>query len=362
MLDAYSPSGSEAELSKLLLEEMGSNGLEASIDDAGDVIGEVGHEGPRILLCGHMDTVPGRLPVSERDGFIYGRGAVDAKASLAAMIVGCINAMNRKVVPFRATVVGVVEEETSSKGIMSIASKGTPYDLAVFGEPSGTSNIIVGYKGSVRLEVTCHTSGGHSSSPWLSKNSLEEAFEFWKSLREALLENDSPSRFEAITGSLVNATGSPGGNSIPSKSTLEIDLRLPPRTNPREVIGRVERFKAEYARSRAAVRINTVFTNETKAFLGGNDSLGVRAFRYAIRRITGDEVQLVRKTGTSDLNIFSETCKSPMVAYGPGDSSLDHTNLERVQLADYIRSIDVYATAIERFATLAARPLAPVDA
>ena len=96
MLETYSPSGSEADLSRLLLEEMGTLGLNVRTDGAGNVIGEVGNDGPRILLCGHMDTVPGELPVCERDGFIYGRGAVDAKASLAAMIFGCMRATERR--------------------------------------------------------------------------------------------------------------------------------------------------------------------------------------------------------------------------------------------------------------------------
>src|SRR5215467_9788650 len=192
MLETYSPSGSEHDLSILLLNELSKYGFTSHKDKAGNVIGHAGQEGPKILLCGHMDTVKGELPVFEKDGYIHGRGAVDAKSSLAAMIVGCAKAIHNHV-PFQATIAGVVEEETTSKGIISITDDKTAYDLAVFGEPSGVSNIIIGYKGSVRLEITAQSLGGHSSSPWLSRNSLEDAFDFWECLRDTLLENSASS-------------------------------------------------------------------------------------------------------------------------------------------------------------------------
>jgi [amino group carrier protein]-lysine/ornithine hydrolase len=361
MLETYSPSGSEIELSELLLDEMTTNGFEARNDQAGNVIGEAGREGPRILLCGHMDTVAGPLPVYEKDGYIHGRGAVDAKTSLAAMMIGCARACRNNNIPFRATVAGVVEEETSSKGIASVASDRERYDLAVFGEPSGTSNIIIGYKGSIRIEITCQTRGGHSSSPWLSRNSLEEAFKFWETLRDAILENNASSKFDAITGSLLNSTSSPGGNSIPNKATLEVDIRIPPRIGPRELIRKLELFKANYAETNSEVLLSLQFGNETTAYLGPDDSLGVRAFRYAIRKNTGKNVSLVRKTGTSDMNTLAQVCHTPMIAYGPGDSSLDHTEFEKVSIAEYLDSIAIYSSAIERFAALASRPLNTVN-
>ncbi len=356
MLEAYSPSGSEKQLSELLLDELTTNGFEARQDQVGNVVGEVGQQGPRILLCGHMDTVPGKIPVYEEDGYIHGRGAVDAKTSLAAMIVGCTRAIRSNNIPFRVTIAGVVEEETTSRGIESIASDKENYDLVVFGEPSGTSNIIIGYKGSVLLEITCQTPGGHSSSPWLSRNSLEDAFKFWETLRDTFLENNESSKFEGITGSLVNATSSPGGNSIPSKATLQVDIRIPPRIGPDELIRKLKHFKTGYAEINSEVMLSLQFGNQTTAYLGPEDSVGVRAFRYGIRKNTGKNVSLLRKTGTSDMNTLAQVCQAPMIAYGPGDSSLDHTKLEKVAVSDYLDSIEVYSSAIGRFAVLAAHP------
>ena len=86
MLEFYSPTGSEAQLSVFLSDTMEAAGIRTHIDKAGNVIGEFGEGRPTILLCGHLDTVPGNLQVKLEGGRLYGRGAVDAKAPLASIV------------------------------------------------------------------------------------------------------------------------------------------------------------------------------------------------------------------------------------------------------------------------------------
>src|SRR5215831_11932806 len=200
MLQTYSPSGSESGLAKLLKFEMERLGFNTRIDEVGNVVGEIGTEGPELLLCGHMDTVPSDIPVGLEDGTLYGRGAVDAKTSLATMILGASKAILEDNVPLRVRLACVVEEETTSKGFRTILAHYPRPQLAVFGEPSGSANIIIGYKGRIQAEVECMTDGGHAASPWVSKNSIEEAFAFWTNLRRFILSNDSDSKFNAVTG------------------------------------------------------------------------------------------------------------------------------------------------------------------
>jgi LysW-gamma-L-lysine carboxypeptidase len=233
-----------------------------------------------------------------------------------------------------------------------IATKAS-HDLAVFGEPSGASNIIIGYKGNLLLQVTCLTKGGHSASPWLSRNSYEEAFEFWKTLRESLLENDSSSRFSAVTGCITSATAGDGFNIVPSRTILELDIRIPPSIQPGYVTDSVIELAERYEEAHQSVRILIVVKNQSEAFLGSEDSTAVRAFRWAIRKTVGRQVALVKKTGTSDMNLFAKSYSIPMIAYGPGDSSLDHTEDEHVSINEYLSSIEVFANAIKQFALLA---------
>src|SRR2546428_7956010 len=93
MLNLYSPSGNENQVATFLESELRKKGLSTRRDVVGNVIGEIGTGGPRILLCGHMDTVPGRLPVKIEDDHVYGRGSRDAQSSLASMIVACVQAI-----------------------------------------------------------------------------------------------------------------------------------------------------------------------------------------------------------------------------------------------------------------------------
>jgi LysW-gamma-L-lysine carboxypeptidase len=351
MLGIYSPSGSESELAAFLLEQMSARRFKVREDCVGNVIGELGEEGPRILLCGHMDTVPGEIPVRIESDFLYGRGSVDAKSSLAAMIEGSFLAAERSQAPFRVTLAAVVEEETSGAGAKALISSGNSYDFAVFGEPSGAPNIVIGYKGSLQLYVTCMTKGGHSASPWLSKNSYEEAFEFWSTFRDSLMENCSTSKFSAITGCVTNATAGDTTNNIPSHATLVIDVRIPPRVKASEMVARIEKFTGHYQEEHDDARFLIAVKDKAEAFLGSEDSDIVRAFRWAIRKTVGCQASFVKKTGTSDINIFAESQSMPMIAYGPGDSTLDHTEEERVSISDYLRSIEVYSNAIQRIAS-----------
>src|SRR5258708_6016319 len=115
-----SVSRNERDAVEWLVARMSERGFRATIDEAGNAVGEIG-DGPRhVVLLGHIDTVPGDIPVRVEDGELVGRGAVDAKGPLAAFVA----AASEPVAGLRVTVVGAVEEESpTSKGARS---RGTP--------------------------------------------------------------------------------------------------------------------------------------------------------------------------------------------------------------------------------------------
>ena len=350
MLASYSPSGSEAQLANLLHEEMQTIGMQATIDEVGNVVGVLGREGPRILLCGHMDTVPGHISVRREGDLLYGRGAVDAKSSLAAMIIGAALVKERCTWPVQITVAAVVEEETTSRGIRAIIHRKPRYDIAIFGEPSGASNIIIGYKGNLKLVLSFHTSGGHSASPWLSKSSYEESCSFWTEFERELLDNNAESKFEAVTGCVTGLLAGGPGNSVPADARLDIDVRTPPGVRTSDYLGKVAEFTKGYATPHDGVRIELNVEDQTEAFNGPVSSKVLPIFRLAVRKVLGGQVAFLKKTGTGDINLFAETQNIPMFAYGPGDSRLDHTETEHVRISEYLASTEVYAHALCRFA------------
>src|SRR5262245_50490062 len=83
MLNIYSPSRAEAELSDFLVAEMNRLGFAAFQDQVNNAVGILGTGPKTIILLGHIDTVPGQIPVELRNGKLYGRGSVDAKGPMA---------------------------------------------------------------------------------------------------------------------------------------------------------------------------------------------------------------------------------------------------------------------------------------
>ena len=358
MLETYSPSGSEAGMAHLVKRELQSLGLNSRIDSEGNVLALLGHEGPEILLCGHMDTIPGEIPVKLHDGFLYGRGAVDAKSSLAAMMLGASKAVIEEKCPVRVKLACVVKEESTSDGFKTIIADGPKPDFAIFGEPSGLANIIVGYKGRILLQIECLTPGGHAASPWLSKNSAEEAYNFWTSISQSLLPNDSGSKFNSLTGSLTGVATSGPDNSIPSHTRLTVDLRTPPNTDPATIIARIENLARVYSTEHPDVRLFVIAREASSPYQTDPHSRLVASCRGAIRRVTEETASLLKKTGTSDMNLLSPSTSA--IAYGPGDSRLDHTDQEKIEISEYLKSIEVYAETLKMISRLS-RSEVPIE-
>ena len=77
------------------------------------------------------------------------------------------------------------------------------------------------------------------------------------------------------------------------------------------------------------------------------DEVGLGKTIEAIREEGGDP-RLLRKTGTSDMNVYATEWNCPMVTYGPGDSSLDHTPTERLPLDEFDRAVEVLNRVCDR--------------
>lgn len=148
-----SVSGQEAEASQYLAHQFTEMGYDRGfVDPVGNAIGCRGREDARttIVLLGHIDTVPGNIPVRVERGILYGRGSVDAKGPLATFALAAAGVALPEHV--RLIVVGAVEEESAtSKGARRIAEDYRA-DFCVIGEPSGVDAITVGYKGRVLID------------------------------------------------------------------------------------------------------------------------------------------------------------------------------------------------------------------
>jgi LysW-gamma-L-lysine carboxypeptidase len=322
-----STSGNEAAVVADFCRQMAARGLQTEIDAAGNAIGRIG-DGPRhIVLLGHIDTVPGVIPVRIEDGVLHGRGSVDAKGPLATFAAAA--ALAAPALKARVTVVGAVGEETiGSPGATEVATWPAP-DLCVIGEPSGWDAVCLGYRGSVSLDYTLRQAGRHTAGP--GESVAEQAVGFWNALTT---EADRRNAGKTSTFTMLG----PGLRSFNTETdgfydtaTLSIGLRLPPGVDTTELLDTIRSLAGD-----AALRINGL----QEGYRSDKKSALVPPFLRAIRA-EGGAPRFTLKLGTSDMTVVGPIWKCPIVAYGPGDAALDHTPEECIVLDEYLRAVRV---------------------
>lgn len=348
MLEIYSPSGKEEEISRFLAEEMAKIGFRVKRDSVGNVVGEIGRGKPTILLCGHMDTVAGHIPVQNRGSKLYGRGAVDAKASLAAMIAAA-SALIAEGNSAEIIVAGVIDEEGKSLGVKNLLKEELTADYAIFGEPSGVEKITIGYKGVLRLKITCKTRTGHSAANMLYENAVEKAYDIWREVHKIHFPSEKPeSPFYSLTSAITKIEGGKGDSTIPSKCQIHIDMRIPPQLATVQVFEEVCKLIEQYQKANPKISIKTQIKDSVEPFEANSNSPLVQALYRSIREVRRKTATLTRKTGTGDMNIFGRAVKIPVVTYGPGDPALSHTENEYIEIQEFLDGIEVYKRTMAR--------------
>lgn len=345
-LKEYTPSRAEGSLANLIkdksIDELGFE--KTNIDNVGNVIATKGSGRPVIMLCGHMDTVPGRIPVRMENGYLYGRGASDAKSSLIAMLLAASEFPKQ-----RGTIIfaGVVDEEGNATGIKELVRSKSTIDYAIFGEPSGISNITIAYKGRFAFRLTCDVgTSAHASAPWLAKNSIEEVYDFWQAIQLEIGRLDSGSdKSSKVTCSLTEISGGSSHNVTPQKCKITVDIRIPTTNTSRKIQELVASIVKEVS-IKKNVRATYRIEDMTEPFEADHTSPLVRALSLSIIDVCRKRPILLRKTGTGDMNILGNAFRIPVVTYGPGDPHSSHTVDERISIAEYISSIEVYNTTL----------------
>ncbi len=338
MLRIPSYSGEEGTLARFLVERARQIGLHAYVDEAGNFVAST-HEAidaQPIVLLGHMDTVRGDIAVRIEDGLLYGRGAVDAKGPLAAFI--CATARVRTMLQRPVVIVGAVEEEaTTSRGARALVECYRPA-ACIIGEPSGSDAVTIGYKGRLLVECVATRSSSHSAGPLQS--SSEVAVAFWERIRsfaEDWNQRFAPnSAFAALQPSLRTISNEYDG--LEDRTRMVIGYRLPPNHDIAGLRAQLEQWASEDD-------VQLSFSGEEVAFQSTRTTPLARAFIAALRAC-GVQPTFKYKTGTSDMNVVGPLWGQNIVAYGPGDSRLDHTPQEHIRIDEYNAGIDVLSAVL----------------
>jgi [amino group carrier protein]-lysine/ornithine hydrolase len=375
----------EDHATRWLVARMEAAGYErAFVDEAGNAVGEIGPEDASrvVVLLGHIDTVPGNIPVrieTHADGeVLYGRGSVDAKGPLAAFVAAGarLGSAWAHQAGLRLVVVGAVEEEAAtSKGARFIAARfdgrAEPIPAAcVIGEPSHWHRVTLGYKGRLLLDLCARQPMAHTAGPDASVAAIVVDLWNWVTAHAARINHGREKAFDQLQPSLRRFITS---TSIEMDETVDAQIawRLPLGVDVEALVDDMLAWtaahlgaSAPFARTLTALEaeglslhgsrttIDFRFRGREAPWKADRQNALVRSFLSAIRSVDAVvQPGFVVKTGTSDMNVVAPIWQCPIVAYGPGNSALDHTPHEHLSLDEYWRAIGVLEAMLRTYAS-----------
>ncbi|NAZ77533.1 succinyl-diaminopimelate desuccinylase [Kineococcus sp. T13] len=315
-------------------------GLEVSRD--GDaVVARTAHgRAERVLLAGHLDTVPltdpPNLPVRREqhpvDGdVLVGRGTCDMKGGVAVQLALAARLAAAGAAPARdVTFVFYDHEEVeAARNGLGRLARNAPHllaaDFAVLLEPS-SAVVEGGCNGTLRAEVTTTGKAAHSARPWRGRNAIHDAAPVLARLAAHVpreVDVEGLVFREALNAVLVS--GGVAGNVIPDRCTVTVNYRYAPSLDA----------------AGAEAHVREVFegfdVRVTDAADGARPGLHLPAAADFVRR-TGTEPR--PKYGWTDVARFS-ALGVPAVNYGPGDNATAHADDERCRTAEVEQCLQV---------------------
>lgn len=375
----------EAAASGWLADQMAARGLErCHVDGALNAVGELGDpEASRlVVLLGHIDTVPGNIPVRVEDdgsphGILHGRGSVDAKGPLASFVAAAARLGGdwARAHDLRVIVAGATEEEAaSSRGahflLKRLNGRDEPApDFCIIGEPSHWHRVTLGYKGRLLIDLTARRPSSHTAGPEVGVGIT--AFDLWRRLEQVAERHGGQTPFERVLPSLrsIGTTSDGLYDTVRADYGLRLPVDFDVATLVDELTGWFGTASADIdgplfsdldpERATGTIRCEQGHAGLELSLRGyevgvraDRHSPLVRAFLAAIRKVGGPEVapKFVVKTGTCDMNIVWPVWRCPILAYGPGDSTLDHTPNEHLDLNEYLLAVDTVELALRNLA------------
>jgi acetylornithine deacetylase/succinyl-diaminopimelate desuccinylase family protein len=354
--DTQNPGPAEASCAPFVADWLAAFGAEVAVDGFApgrpNVIGRITNgPGPVFAFNTHMDVVPAgegwsgdAFTLRERDGNLIGRGACDAKGSLAAML-HAMAALAADRCSWSGTLMGVfvADEEVSSRGAKYLAASRPGIDFVVVGEPSGNAPIIA-HKGSLRPRVVVRGQTAHSGTPDLGLNAIYQAGLLLP--RIAALH----ARLRGVTHPLVGSpsltvTRAEAGiadNIVPDRCALLLDRRLVPGETEADALAVIEAMLAEAAAEGIAAEIEVLVpTTGGPAETRPDHPIVAAALAAAARHGVVDPTPMGFQ-GACDFVHF-RTIGAEGVVLGPGDLAVAHKPDEFVPRAALEAAVDIYA-------------------
>jgi succinyl-diaminopimelate desuccinylase len=336
--------------------------------DIDNLYARIGGEAPHITFAGHTDVVPpgdetawshGAFSGEVKDGFLYGRGAVDMKGGIACSVAAVLAHLAAHGGKPRADGKGSIsflitgdEEGVSVNGTVKLlqwaAARGETFDHCVLGEPSNLETlgdcIKVGRRGS--QSGTLHVDGvqGHVAYPHRAANPVPDISRLIVALSEEPLDHGS-ALFQASNLEFTSVdVGNSATNVIPGQARAKFNIRFNDNHTQETLRRLVEERLVKACGNRIRARIvwepsnSNVFVTKPGPFT----DLAVAA----IEEVAGRKPELSTSGGTSDARFISSYC--PVIEFGLVGQTM-HQIDERAAVSDLEKLTRIYRGVLDRY-------------
>jgi acetylornithine deacetylase len=305
-------SGHEGEIADFLcryLKEKGFDLHEQKIEESRrNILATAGSE-PRVILCAHMDTVPPFFPASEDDRYIYGRGACDAKGSMASMIWAA-----QELKKDGLTEIGllfIAGEETDSVGAKIANSLNVRSDFIVVGEPT-ENKLGAGHQGIIVMKIITKGKTAHSAYPQLGESAIEKLLDFLQKIRRLDFAEDPAMGKTHINIGVIG--GGEAANVVADSAWAELSIRSSLRS--KQILDHIK------AQAHQKVEFAVLSQSEPQNL-------------YTVPGF--DQVMLPYGTDIPYLYNFGK----PLLV-GPGSPRVAHTENERIEKRQLAEAAEIY--------------------
>ncbi|MFG3689833.1 M20 family metallopeptidase [Micromonospora sp. NPDC047740] len=359
------PVGNETAAAGVLADVLRAAGFEVRLDEISPgranliARADFSTDGPTVMLNSHLDVVPAGAGwtsspfiLAQRDGRLYGRGAADAKGSLAAMAVAAVNLV-RQASRLRGSLVytAVADEEVGSLGARRLLSPGSMVgrpDAAIVGEPTGL-RLCTAHKGSVRPVIEVTGVAAHAATPQQGVNAISSIGALLRLVDE--YAGHLAGRAHPLVGpptvTPVLIDGGEAPNAVPERCRITLDRRLVPGERAEVALAEVRHLLTRFDDAAAPARAEIA---ECAPSTGGpSETPADHPFVVTAQRAlaaVGLDSKLAGLVVNCDMTHF-RTAGIPCLVLGPGSLQVMHTVDEWIAADDLHAAVPAYEAVLD---------------
>lgn len=355
-INSVYPGGDEAAVAAAVARRLQADGIPADLIPLGaprraNALGRLKGAGqrPALLFSGHSDVVPpGDIPwqhdpwsATLEGGRLYGRGSVDMKGGLAAMVMAaCLLSRAGIRLGGDLLVAATAGEEVDLAGARALVRSGALQDVAnvVIGEPTELE-VVIAHRGVTWVEIATLGHTAHSSVPHEGTNAVVAMGEVLRRLNGFVLPHTP---HPTLGGPSLSPNIIRGGNAmnvVPDRCSLQLDIRTVPGQTGAEICAALERLVQDLPVGRAEVKLLT----EDPAGATDPGAPLVAATVEVVRTLTGRRLEPRTAPYFTELAVYQPELNVPVVVCGPGEAGQAHQPNESINLEHYLEGIRFFA-------------------